>query len=206
MKWNQPNKGLFSYLPNQRRCFQTLPSSSVAVGNGTVPCSGSIDRVKHEYTVWWTSATNCDAINQTNFCSSRYPAPGFRRQPGCLSFLTSHLVWSLWAATHVRINVSFHIIMDAFTHAPLLPTRPATMGTPSSSLSLLTLDVAGDGGSPNYGTWAPWCPQFYDYIALKFIYIWSHLFQVIRTLNFTVLFPNCFCTLGKMHSIVMWIL
>lgn len=159
-------------------CFETLPSSSVAVGNGTVPCSGNIDRVKHEYAVWWTSATNRDAIHQTNFCSSRYAAPGFWRQPGCLSFLTSHLVWSLWAATHVRINVSFHIIMDALNHAPLLPTRPATMGTSSSSLSLLTLDGAGDGGFANCRTWAPWCPQFYGYfLSLKYIYIKSHLLQ-----------------------------
>jgi hypothetical protein len=33
--------------------------------------------------------------------------------------------------------------MDALSDAPLLPTRLATMGTSSSSLSLLTLDGAG---------------------------------------------------------------
>jgi hypothetical protein len=70
-----PNNGVFTDLPKTLQiystsmacythtCFQTLPSSSVAVGNGSVPCSGSIDRVKHEYAVWWTSATNRDAIH-----------------------------------------------------------------------------------------------------------------------------------------------
>ena len=99
---------------------------------------------------------NVDAIKHTNFCSCWYVAPVSRRRPACLSFLTSHLAWSLRTGTHVRINVSFHVVMEAFSHAPLLPTRPATIATSSCSLSLLTRDSVGDGGWANCGSWAPW--------------------------------------------------
>ena len=92
-----------------------------------------------------------DAIKHTNFCSCWYVAPASRRRPACLSFLTSHLVWSLRTGTHVRINVSFHDVMEAFSHAPLLPTRPATIATSSCSLSLLTHDSMGEAGWQTVG-------------------------------------------------------
>jgi len=104
-----------------------------------------------------------DAIKHTNFCSCWYVAPASRRRPACLSFLTSHLVWSLRTGTHVRINVSFHDLMEAFSHAPLLPTRPATIATSSCSLSLLTRDSMGDGGWANCGCWAPWGLSFWKH-------------------------------------------
>ncbi|KAJ4448130.1 hypothetical protein ANN_10142 [Periplaneta americana] len=68
----------------------------------------------------------------------RYVAPASRRRRP-VPYISLGLIFV--DGTHVLINASPpHIITDAFSRAPLLPTRPATMATSSSSLSLLTLD------------------------------------------------------------------
>jgi hypothetical protein len=103
MKWNQPT---WSSIQTTECChtyatsvvyythtrLQTSPSSSEAVGNHTVPRSGSIDRVKHEYTVWWTSATNCDAITRLIFV-----AAGTRRQDSDANLGVSRSLHRTWS-------------------------------------------------------------------------------------------------------------
>ena len=165
----QPEVLFQCHIINQQYHFSaTLSTSSVISVQYYQPALWHCPSQLH----YWPDLTNMavlpvelllltvDAIKHTNFCSCWYVAPASRRRPACLSFLTSHLVWSLRTGTHVRINVSFHDVMEAFSHAPLLPTRPATIATSSCSLSLLTRDSMGDGGWANCGSWAPWGLRF----------------------------------------------